>query len=100
MRVHGIDGDERELLKGHHGPVHCVEFSPDGEMYASGSGELLCSLFNDDEIDTALLWQRTVSTIEKSFPFNSIAKVIVIGTIRLWQTIPGKAYGLWAGTDS
>ena len=37
VRVHGIDGEEREVLKGHHGPVHCVEFSPDGEMYGSGS---------------------------------------------------------------
>jgi serine-threonine kinase receptor-associated protein len=43
VRVHGIAGEEREILKGHHGPVHCVEYSPDGEMYASGSGELSSS---------------------------------------------------------
>lgn len=38
MRIHGMDGEEREVLKGHHGPVHCIEFSPDGELFASGSG--------------------------------------------------------------
>lgn len=41
VRVHTIDGEEREVLKGHHGPVHCIEFSPDGELYASGSGECI-----------------------------------------------------------
>lgn len=38
VRIHDVTGEEREILKGHHGPVHCVEFSPDGEMFASGSG--------------------------------------------------------------
>jgi len=42
VRVYGLeDGEERELYKGHHGPVHCVMYSPDGEMYASGSGAFL-----------------------------------------------------------
>jgi len=62
VRVYGlVDGNEMELYKGHHGPVHAVMYSPDGEMYASGSED---------------------------------------GTIRLWQTIPGKTYGLWQGADS
>ncbi len=38
VRLHGMNGEEREVHKGHHGPVHCIGFSPDGEMYASGSG--------------------------------------------------------------
>ncbi len=57
VRVHTMDGEEREILKGHHGSVHCVEFSPDGEMFASGSGTSLL-VFRTDTVLITL--QRTV----------------------------------------
>ncbi|RUS15593.1 WD40-repeat-containing domain protein [Endogone sp. FLAS-F59071] len=57
VRIYDFEtGKELEVYKGHHGAIHTVSYSPDGEIYATGSED---------------------------------------GTIRLWQTTPGKSYGLW-----
>ncbi|KAI0003257.1 WD40 repeat-like protein [Russula compacta] len=91
VRVHGINGEEREVLKGHHGPVHCVEYSPDGEVYASGSGGFK---------KCPLVVHSTNKSFRVSLTMFWSIRGCCLGTIRLWQTTPGKTYGLWQGSAS
>jgi serine-threonine kinase receptor-associated protein len=45
-------GEDTDELKGHHGPVHCVQFAPNGQTYASGS-----------EDGTVRIWRTSVAEL-------------------------------------
>jgi serine-threonine kinase receptor-associated protein len=60
VRVHDSEGNQKEVLKGHHGPVLCTGYAPDGNTFASGSEDGTIRLWQvGDGNKTYGLWQNT-----------------------------------------
>ncbi|XP_030843638.1 serine-threonine kinase receptor-associated protein [Strongylocentrotus purpuratus] len=67
------DGKEEASYKGHFGPVHCVRFSPDGEMYASGSEDGTLRLWQTNIGKTYGLWKWIDDSEAEGVPVCNVA---------------------------
>ncbi|KAI3391883.1 hypothetical protein diail_6651 [Diaporthe ilicicola] len=52
-RVYDWQGQEIDIMKGHHGPIWSIQFAPDGKLYATGSEDGTIRMWKNCEEDYA-----------------------------------------------
>lgn len=63
--VYDWDGQEIDVMKGHHGPIWCIQFSPDGKLYATGSEDGTIRMWKNCDEDYGLWRDRGTATAER-----------------------------------
>ncbi|KAK2601414.1 hypothetical protein N8I77_010865 [Diaporthe amygdali] len=64
-RVYDWQGQEIDIMKGHHGPIWSIQFSPDGKLYATGSEDGTIRMWKNCEEDYGLWRDRATATAER-----------------------------------
>lgn len=63
--IYDWDGNQIDIMKGHHGPIWCIQFSPDGKLYATGSEDGTIRMWKNCEEDYGLWRDRSTAAAER-----------------------------------